>query len=332
MNRAQQTIKRFFGQQSFADNSRLVFDLPRDYDLNSLVIQITANANITTAFTTVRAEAPLQAVKFLTLKANGTDVLDGLSGIMAHRMGAFRRGQLPLISPPGAVSVGAQAFSAFIVLDRDFIDGIRAKDGSFPTAGLSSFQLELQMGACADLFTGAGVGTFTAGTVKVFGIQTEEIVGADGKRTLPHMVFKRTQSTIPFANTVSGFQQRLNTGNAVRGLMLRAYGVTADEPSNAVLTNLKIQRGNQIWFDLSGDAIRNDNATSLEITTLPTGIYIVDFANKGGMAVKGSDFLDMRDGEDLYAMFDVTGGANVKIDVAMIEAMPYAPRYWGLIG
>jgi hypothetical protein len=331
MARTQQRLKRYVGKQSWTDNGRLVFDLPRDYDLESIVIRVAGTSTLSVAGSAVRAEAPLQALKFINLKANGTDVLDGVSGVMAHRLGAFRRGQLPPVTAPSDATAAARTFAGVVVLDRAVIDGIRPKDAAFPARGLSTLQLELTMGAAIDLFTGTPTGVISAATVEVSVVQIAEQAGADGKRSLPRVVTKRTQMTIPFAATNANFQQRLNTGNLTRGLVIRAYGATtAGEPSDTGLNNVKIQQGNQVFLDLPYSTLRALNATELDITTLPTGYVFVDFMNLGGPAGKLSDCLDMRGGEELYAYFDVTGATNQALDIVTMEYMPYNPKYWGI--
>lgn len=331
MSRAQQRLKRFVGKQNFTDNSRLVFDLPRDFDYEAIIVRFYGTTTMTVAGTAVRAEAPLQLLKFINLKANGTDLLDGLSGIMAHRVGVFRRGQLAPLTPQAAATATAQAFSAVVILDRCVIDGIRTKDGNFPSRGLSTFQLECIMDVATAVLTGAPTGTITAGTCEVSVIQSDESVGSDGKRTLPRVVTKRTQATYPFPNSNANAQIRLNTGSLTRGLLLRAYGsVTAGEPSDAVINNVKIQQGNQVLLDLPYATLRAMNATDYELTTLPTGLCIVDFMAMGGPAGKLSDCLDMRGGEEVWLYLDVTGGANNYVDVSTLEFMPYNPKYWGI--
>lgn len=331
MARSQERLKRFIGRQTWTDNSRLVFDLPRDFDYESVVIRVAGTSTLTVAGSAVRAEAPLHALKFISLKANGTDLLDGVSGIMAHRFGAFRRGQLPPVTAPSDATTAARTFACVVILDRAVIDGIRAKDGNFPSRGLSTFQLELQMGAANDFFTGTPTGTISAATVEVACVQTNEQPGADGKRTLPRVVTKRTQATYPYPTTNANSQIRLNTGNLTRGLILRCYGAaTAGEPSDAVVNNVRIRQGNQILFDLPYAVIRAMNAADLDIITLPTGYCYVDFMNMGGPAGKLSDCMDMRGGEELWLDLDVTGGTNNAVDIATYEFMGYNPGYWGL--
>jgi hypothetical protein len=331
MGRPQQRIKRLVGKQTFTDNSRLVFDLPRDFDYESIVVRFYGTTTLSVAGTAVRAEAPLQIAKFINLKANGTDLLDGVSGIMAHRCGAFRRGQMPPLTPQAAATATAQAFAGWLILDRAVIDGIRAKDGNFPSRGLSTFQLEFLAGAAVDCFTGAPTGSITAGTVEVVAVQTMEQAGADSRVTLPRVVSKRTQLTIPFPASNANFQQRLNTGNLTRGLMLRAYGATTlGEPSDAVINNVKIQQGNQVLLDVPYATLRAMNAADMDVTTIPTGMAFVDFMNIGAPATKLSDSLDMRGGEEVWLYLDVNGGTNNAVDVATLEYMPFNPKYWGI--
>lgn len=331
MARTQNRLKQFTGKQTFADNARLVFDLPRDYDYETIGIRVHGTTTLTVAGTAVRAEAPLQLLKFISLKANGTDLLHGLNGIMSHRANFNRRGQFPPLTPQAAATATAQSFSAVVFLDRAVIDGIRPKDGNFPSRGLSSFQLELQMGAATDCFTGAPTGTITSGTVDVFAIKTAEQVGQDGRISLPRVVAKNTGIDLAFTASNSNFQQRINTGNILRGLMLRGEGsTTAGEPSDAVINNVKVQVGNQVLLDMPYLDLRAMNIADYEVSTLPTGICIVDFMNMGGPAGKITDCVDLRGGEEIWAFLDVNGAANVKVNLATYEYMPYAPKYWGI--
>ena len=331
MARAQQIVKRIVGKQTFTDNARLVFDLPRDADYKSLIIRFYGTTTMTVAGTAVRAEAPLQLVKFISLKANGSDLLDGMSGILSHRSGMMRRGQLPPLTPQAAATATAQAFAGFIVLDRTVIDGIREKDGQFPSRGLSTFQLEIQMDVATACLTGAPTGTITAGTCEVVAVQSFESVGADGRMTLPRVVSKRTQSNYPLTATNANFQIRLNTGALTRGLLLRSYGsVTAGEPSDAVVNNVKIVQGNSVLMDLPWATLRAMNATDLDVTSIPTGFAMVDFMNVGAPSGKLSDCLDMRSGAEVWLVLDVTGAANNAVDVATLEYVPYNAKYWGI--
>jgi hypothetical protein len=331
MPRAQERLKRFIGRQTWTDNSRLVFDLPRDFDYESIGIRFAGTSTLSGAGTAVRAEAPLHALKFINLKANGTDLLDGVSGIMAHRFGVFRRGQLPPLTAPSDATAAARTFAGVVILDRCVIDGIRSKDGNFPSRGLSTFQLELQMGAAIDLFTGTPAGAISAATVEVFAVQTNELAGADGRRSLPRVVTKRTQATYPYPTTNANSQIRLNTGNLTRGLVLRAYGATTlGEPSDTGLNNVRIRQGNATLFDLPYNILRALNQADLDITTLPTGFAFIDFMSMGGPAGKLSDCLDMRSGEELWLDLDVTGATNQAIDIATYEFMGFNPAYWGL--
>jgi hypothetical protein len=331
MGRPQQRIKSFVGRQTFTDSSRLVFDLPRDYDYESLIIRISGTTTLSVAGSAVRAEAPLQLLKFISVKANGTDLLDGVNGMIAHRLGIFRRGQLAPLTPQAAATATAQAFAGVVILDRAVIDGIRSKDGNFPSRGLSTFQLELAMGLATDCFTGTPTGTVTAGTVEVFAIRIVEDVGADGRMTLPRVVTKRTQLTRTYASANSNDQIRLNTGNIYRGLLIRSYGyTTANEPSDSGLNNIKVQVGNQVIADLTYAALRAMNACDYELSSVPTGYAVLDFMNMGGPAGKLSDCLDLRAGQEAWLFLDANGATNNAVDLCQMEYVPYNPKYWGI--
>jgi hypothetical protein len=329
MSRPQNRVKRFVKSITLTDAQRDTIDLPRDYDYESIVIRFSGTSTLSSAGSAVRAEAPLQAISWLNLKANGTDLLDGMSAVMAHRNCVLRNGQLPPLSAPSDATAAARTFSGMVVLDRAVIDGIRAKDGNFPSVGLSTFQLEVTAGNATDLFTGTPAGTMTM-TVSVSIVQTEE-VAVGGRRSLPRVVTKRSQRTESFASSNSAAQIRLNTGTIMRGLLLRAYGAsTAGEPSNTGLNNVKVKKGNQILFDLPASTLQGMNQADFNVSTWPTGYYLVDFMTMGGPAGKLADCLDLRDGAELYLELDVTGATNQKVDIAQLEFMPYNPAYWGV--
>lgn len=327
-SRNQDRARLTIGTQTFADASRLVFQIPRDYDYETIGIRFAGTAHVTTNFASVRAEAPLQALASISLSANG-DLLDGLTGILAHRMSVLRKGQLPPLSVPSGFVVADYAFAGTVLLDRSVIDGIRPKDAAFPSRGLTTFDLNLVMGSCADLFTGAGVGTITGGTVEVFATKLKETVGPDGKRSSPRAVAKRSYFTESFAASNAAYEKRINSGNLFRGLVMRAYGVTAGEPSNAVINRAKLMKGNEVVFDWSGNVIRDQNAADYQVTTMPTGLYVLDLMAMGSAAGKLTDCLDLRRStEEVKLVLDVTGGANVKIDVATLEYADYVPSVW----
>ena len=329
MSRPQDRIKRFVKSITLTDGQRDTIDLPRDFDYESIIIRFNGTSTLTGAGTAVRAEAPLQALSWINIKANGTDLLDGLTGIMAHRINVLRDGQLPPLSAPSDATAAARTFSGMVILDRSIVDGIRAKDGNFPASGLSTFQCEITAGNATDLFTGTPTGTMTM-TVSLSVVQTEEQSVA-GKRSLPRVVTKRSQRTEAYASSNAAAQVRLNTGTVLRGLLIRAHGAsTAGEPSNTGLNNVKIKKGNRVMFDLPASTLQGLNQADSLVTTWPTGYYLVDFMTMGGPQGKLSDCLDLRDGSEVFAEFDVTGATAQKLDIVQLEYIPYNPGYWGM--
>lgn len=331
-HRNQNPVNRVFSRQAFTDNARLTIDLPRDFDHYSLMIRVTGNAAVTTLYTAVRAEAPTQVVKSLTLKSNGSTVLDSMTGQMAHRLGMNRRGQLPPLTAPTAAAVATYPIVATYILDRANIDGIKPKDSAFPSRGLQTFQLELVMGACSDLFTGAGVGTITSGVVEISGIQLAEEPGADGSYSLPVYYQRRIQTDVPFASSNANYQHRVAAGAKLRGILMRTAGaVTAGEPSDAVVNNVKVMIGNAVAVDLPWNTLRAWNAAATDVTTLPTGYAFVDFMNMGAPFTKIADSIDLRAMPDISLYLDVTGAANNVVSIMPIEFVDYTPKEFGLL-
>jgi hypothetical protein len=136
---------------------------------------------------------------------------------------------------------------------------------------------------------------------------------------------------LAFPSSNSNFQQRINTGNILRGLLLRGAGATtAGEPSDSVLNNVKVQQGNQVLLDVPYADLRAMNAADYEVSSIPTGYVLVDFMGMGAPANRLADAMDLRAGQEVNVFLDVTGGTNNVVGITTLEYMPYNPRYWGI--
>src|SRR5437868_6484345 len=106
-------------------------DLPRGYDYEAVFFRIDASLNVTTAATSVRAEAPCQLVPRVELIADGKNTVFS-APFWAISLGKFDR-PLPesgarATTPPSAATIAAYAVEAIGVVDLATIDGLRPKD------------------------------------------------------------------------------------------------------------------------------------------------------------------------------------------------------------
>lgn len=320
---AQQRIRRQLVSQTFAEGGSDTFDLPRNYDLESLMIRMTGNVNVGTTFAGgVRAESPAQILKRVEVIAEGRTTLDQLSGPSAMYSMYMREGN-PLtnygrVTPAAAVAV--QPFAFNVLLDRAMFDGPRPKDTNFRTTQLGLFQLKLTYGVSADLYqAGAGAGTLTAPVVALDIDELIEYPNAQKQVSVPAYVMKRSQIDLLVGASNNNIQQRMPTGNLLRSVLMMAR--TNGEPSNALLNNFILQRGVDTRYNRSAAALKIENAGQLGYTP-PTGLYLADLAKTGGRFAKITDCWNLAGSAEVYAVFDITVVATTIMTMTVTELIP----------
>lgn len=324
----QYRIKRRTHQANLTENNVVTLDLPRGYDIESIFLQVTGTANVTSGGTAVRAMAPTQLIKRVELIADGKNTIASVPG-WALVKNIFR-GQNGYMLPPTAASAAAYAVEMVGSLDQALIDGIRPKDSNLRTAGMSLLQLRITTGACTDLFTGSPVGTMTAFALNVATIETIELPDDKGNMTKPLYLQKRSYQDIALPSSNANQQVVLPIGNALRGVAILA--TINGEPSNAVINNIQLVSGVDVRVNLPGTMLQRMNSTEYEpvgilsnttsaaiSSVMPTGLYLVDLMRNGNQDVKVTDAWDLSKASEAKLVLDVTGGAGYQITVVTNE-------------
>lgn len=317
----QYRIKRLISKTVVTDNGAITVDVPRGYDIESIYFRLYGSFVITTNFTAVRAENPLQLIKRIELIADGKNTIDSVPFVLQNRAAVKRRGQLGALTPSAGFVIATNAFAAAAVIDKAMIDGIRPKDSNLRTDGMSLLQLRFTFGSVADCFTGAGVGTLLNAFCDVYTSEMVEIPNGDEKRTSPLYLIKRAYQDVAFAASNAAFDIILPVGNVMRGVFLRSEGaVTAGEPSDAVINNVILRSNTDVRLNLPYLDLREANKQDFDITTLPTGICFADLMSFGAQAgVHAADGWDLTGASDARVTLDVTGAANTKVSVLTEE-------------
>lgn len=318
----QYRIKRRVAQSLFTENGALLVDLPRGYDIESIMFRISGNLVVSTNFGAVRAEAPAQLIKRIELIADGKNTIASVPFVMLNRANATRKGQLGTLTPPSGFVIATYPVNASGYLDQQLIDGIRPKDSNLRTSGMSLLQLRFTFGACADCFTGAGVGTVSAMNVDV--ITTELVELRDDKTgavTSPLYLLKRSFQDISFTSSNANMEISLPVGNVMRGVTIRGEGAsTAGEPSDAVLNNVILRSGVDVRLNMPYLDLRECNKMDYSVATLPTGIVLADMMVSGGDAgARASEGWDLTGSSEAKLVLDVTGATNTKITALTTE-------------
>lgn len=316
----QYRIKRKIAQIQVVENGQAIFDVPRGYDIEALHFRLYGQLNITTAATSIRAESPAQLIKRVELVADGKNTIASLPFVLLNRGNVFRRGQLGSLTPQSAVSIAAYQIEATAYLDQANIDGIRQKDSNLRTSGMSLLQMRFTFGAAVDTQIG-GAASLTNVFVDVSSVEMIEIPDPKtGETTKPLYLVKRAYQDIAFTTSNANMQVILPVGNILRGVVIRTEGfTTAGEPHNGILNNVILASGVDVRCNLPGAVIRSMAAMDYDVTTIPTGIYVVDMMTQGGFNSQASEGWDLTNASEAKLILDVNGAANTKVTVETIE-------------
>lgn len=297
-------------------------DLPRDYDYESIFLRINGNLNVTTACTSVRAEAPCQVVPRVTVIADGKNNIVSAPFWFAS-LAKYDR-PLPesgarATTPPTAAGIASYAVEANGVIDLMTVDGERPKDSNFRSSALSLFQLQMQFGNAIDSFVpGAGVVAYVNMNVDVFVQQLVEQPGADGTYTTPLALKKISYQELAVPASNANLELRLPAGNLVKSVVLRGEGiVTAGEPGIGIFNNIQLASGIDVRANLSGLNLRSKN--NADYGQLTAGYYVADMTSKGQNPISLTELWDVTGAAEPKVVLDIVGGANVKIQAAVTE-------------
>jgi len=316
-------------QAIFSENSTVTFDLPRQLDIESYTLRVNATINITTAFTAVRPGVSIfNFLRRVELIANGSTVLENLNGFaLAYIMAASRsfsprqagyEQQLP------ATAVGSTSFTFAIPLDRLMPDMLRPKDTNLATRDLSTLQLRLTFGAIDDMYTGAGVATFTNGSARVSQVAMQEYPDPrTGKITAPSFLLRRTQQDVSIPSANPSLQVKLPIGNILRRVWL--FSVSSGDLSDALLNQLSLSRGSDFRVRAAASEIRSYNAGLWNFSQV--GIHAIDFARSGQRIGKVTDCWPLAGAADAFATLDVSAaGTAPTVSIVTEELIPRVPR------
>ena len=313
---AQFRIKRRIAQVAVTENGQATYDIPRGYDIEGIHLRLAGDVVVTTAGAAVRAEAPTQLIKRVELIADGKNTLVSVPFVMLNKGNVFRK-QLGKLTPPSAAAIATYSVEADGMIDFALVDGIRPKDSSLRTYGMSLLQMRFTFGQAEDLFTGAPVGTLTGMYVEISLVECVEERDAKGDFvTKPIALKKVAYQDINVAASNANQEIVLPVGNGMRGVILRAE--INGEPSDAVINNIILQSGVDVQFNLPAKVAKRINEHDYELT-MPVGFYVADMMKFGPSDVKLADVWDLTRASEAKLVLDVTGGAGYKVTVETIE-------------
>jgi hypothetical protein len=316
-------IKRTYATVAVVAGGFATIDLPRGYDYESIHVRAFGVVQVTTAATSVRAEAPTQVISRCEVVADGRNTLFSAPFWFATLAKYDRSSMLEtgarVTTAPTAATVASYPFEANGVIDLMTPDGERPKDSNFRTDGLQLFQLRLTFGNPIDMFVpGAGVAVYTSASVEISTIELVELPDANGQRTSPVALKKVSFQEIAVPTTNANQEIRLPAGNMIKSVVLRTEGnVTAGEPSATILNRLQVFSGVDVRVNSLGAAIRGQNNN--DYGALTAGYYVADLSRNGSGNAKLSELWDVTRQAEPKISMDIVGGANVKAQAVVTE-------------
>ena len=317
-----------------ADNLQFLVDLPRGPHIEAVILRISGTINNTVAFTTARSNSPFYMFRRIDWMLNSNVTLDSLSGQQAVQLMGLTRRQLPSGVTP-AVGVGATTFEGVVILDRALQDMVRPKDSMLKTdIGVSNNQLRIQLGALANMFTGAGTSTYTSVTLEVGVVDYQEARDDSGNTPSPLFYVKRNGIFSPTMAIGNGQQIRLNTGNRLRIVSFRALDGTTLEPNTsgaigatgpaAYVSRVRVQRAGDTRVDMPLNLYTRFAQTVYGPTAPAGGVanpgqMAIDFANSGALGARYSEFWPIPSSADTYLLVDIV--ASTVLELATLEGV-----------
>lgn len=301
------------------DQQQITVDLPRGPAIESCMVRISGTFAITTLFTAVRNAAAYRFLKRIDWLINSNATLDSVSGPQLAQLYITRRNYPALVNPSGFTVAAGYSFDVTFMLDRALMDMMRPKDSMLKTdVGVANNQLRIQLGALSDMFTGAGVATYTSVTASVTVLDYQEAKGNDGNTPYPMFYVKRNGQTFNLAGAGAAQQIKINTGNRLRCISIIVRDPATNEPNAALVTRLRVSRAGDTRYDTLTTELARQNQMAYGVALL-TGQFVIDFANNGQLGVRYSEFWPIPSSADTYLYVDTTGACT--IDMATIEGV-----------
>ena len=308
-----------------ADGQVFTIDLPRGPHLERVCLRVSGTFAITTTFTAVRAAAAYRYLKRCDFVLNSNVTMDSVSGTQLAQLYVTLRNNPTSTNPSGFGVAAGLTFDAAYYFDRAGLDMVRPKDSMLKTdVGVANLQLRITLGNLSDMFTGAGVATYTSVSLTVSVMDYQEQRAADGSTPSPKFYLKRNGLTQTFAGAATGQLVKLNTGNRLRIVSLIARDGTTFEPNIALISRFGLKRAGDQRVDMPVTDLLRLNSTQYDIGNgLLAGQVLFDFAHSGqSVGCRYSEFWPVPSSADTFLVVDVTGACQ--LEIATLEGVDLA--------
>lgn len=323
---------RFLGEVAFVKNSVKSFDLPRALLYHNLSLRLKGQVDIVTASPTAWAEAPWSLIRRIEIVVDGKDTIKSLDFEFLKAFNQVMYGTAPSGSAMPVAVATDQNFNAHAILPFEMPRSIRPIDTLLDSKNLSTFQLIITWGDENSVYSALPANATLDPALTKLEIGAYESFGIGGRFS----VFKQLNLTKDVAAVTPDFQVILPVGNIYRAFFVKGinYGaspanVDPGTPSNAVIQNLKLQSGTEVFFNKKANELQDDNKRLFGIESWPAGYHVLEFATDGLL----TESLDARGLSSLDLVLDVLNPATtnrVKVYPMEVISPPAQPAGVGV--
>lgn len=301
--------------------ARVVYDIPRTADLESIFILFSGSITLTTGATSIITDGILNLITAVELIANsGRDPIVTVPFNVLTQGNMFRRkkGNAPAITQPG-VAIAVNTFSVSSVVDLAAFAMVRPKDTSLREGNYESLQLAFRIaGDLTGVYTGGGfVSSAQSLNLVVRVKECVELADANGVYSSPVARPLITSNDVIIAGASNKVQYKLTPGQGLRGIALKVQNNAVPAVlSNTLLTRVRVNVGKVLRLDLAGTTITAEMAQEFPVAP-PAGYFFLDFADRFGVADHLNDVIDLdpkqTNGADSIIEFDTSGACTITV-------------------
>lgn len=259
----------------YSENGTKTLELPRNNIYRALKLRLTGTLTTTaTAPVTKKSFTPFKLIKRIEIIANGKDTIKSIPFFMLRALNLLDFCVEPEMTDVGvAVSTG-YPFVASAILPFAFTQARTPIDGALDARRLETLSLQITWGSPADLYATPNAAAIT---VCQLAVETEEYI--DSSPDFKAYLNKHTQIQKEVISTTSELQERLPVGQVYRRLML--VTMVDDVLNGSVLNKVALKSGTFVFKDATGVMIRQQMKLENSITTLDTGVYLLNLLSDG---------------------------------------------------
>jgi len=313
---------RFVEQKTLTLGQPETIKIPTNNCIRNLILRLAGSITISGGSTsgTVHAQGVARLLSDISVKRNGSDTIFSLPGWLLYELNRILYGTAGSLT--NLANGDAQANTAVnvsLIVPFENLRGVKPFDTLMKASGLSSLDLLVNTVAASGVVYGgdrtSAVGT-TAFTLRA-SIEEERFVNNFTFGDLRISLLNK----VSVGGASANFQIKpLPVGNMYKGFML--FAEDAGVGSNALISNIKLKSGSEVFADIAGSELREVNKLDKGIETLGTGVYYLDML-PDGMLNSSLDVSPKTGRETLEFELNVAApGGTAYVYVVGIEYVP----------